>query len=90
MAHERRARMSHASKETSMSKVDVKSEIPGSVVRIEAEIGERVGEDDPIVTLESMKMEIPIAAPIEGRIAEILVAEGEAVAEGQVVAVLET
>ena len=73
-----------------MSKVDVKSEIPGSVVRIEAEIGERVGEDDPIVTLESMKMEIPIAAPIEGRIAEILVAEGEAIAEGQVVAILET
>lgn len=73
-----------------MSKVDVKSEIPGSVVRIEAGVGERVGEDDPIVTLESMKMEIPIPAPIEGRIAEILVAEGEPIAEGQVVAILET
>lgn len=73
-----------------MRQVDVKSEIPGSVIRIEAAVGDRVGEDDAIVIVESMKMEIPIPAPVGGRIADILVAEGDAIAEGQVVAVLET
>jgi len=72
-----------------MSRIEVKSEIPGSVVRIEANVGERVAEEDPILMLESMKMEIPVPAPIDGTIADILVGEGDAVAEGQVVAVLE-
>ncbi len=72
-----------------MSRIEVKSEIPGSVVRIEANVGDRVAEEDPILMLESMKMEIPVPAPIDGTIADILVGEGDAVAEGQVVAVLE-
>ena len=45
--------------------------------------------DDPVVILESMKMEIPVGAPSAGRVAEILVEEGEAVEEGQEVAVIE-
>jgi acetyl-CoA carboxylase biotin carboxyl carrier protein len=73
-----------------MSKVEVKSEIPGSVVRIEVNVGDSVAEDDAIVMLESMKMEIPVSAPIGGKIVEILVNEGEPIAEGQLVAVLET
>ena len=40
--------------------------------------------------LESMKMEIPVGAPAAGRLAEILVEEGEAVEEGQEVATIET
>ncbi len=72
-----------------MATIDVKSEIAGRVWRLDAAIGERLEEDDPVMTLESMKMEIPIAAPQEGRRAELLVDEGDAVAEGQAVARLE-
>ncbi len=72
-----------------MPRVAVKSEIPGSVVRIDAAVGDAIEEDDPVITVESMKMEIPISAPIGGRVAEILVQEGDAVAAGQVVAALE-
>ncbi len=73
-----------------MSRVEVKSEIPGSVVSIDAAVGDTLAEDDPVVTVGSMKMEIPIPAPIGGRIVEIRVQEGEAIAAEQVVAILET
>ena len=53
------------------------------------EVGDEVAEEDPVVILESMKMEIPVGAPAAGRVAEILVEEGEAVEEGQEVAVIE-
>ncbi len=72
-----------------MARMPVLSEIPGTVFKIEAEIGSEVGEEDPIVILESMKMEIPVGAPAAGRVVEILVEEGEAVEEGQEVAVIE-
>jgi acetyl-CoA carboxylase biotin carboxyl carrier protein len=69
-----------------MALVDVISEITGKVWKIEAEIGEELEEDDPVVILESMKMEIPVLAPDDGTIAEILVGEGDPVKEGQVIA----
>lgn len=72
-----------------MSQVEVKSEIPGKVIRIEVAVGDSVAEDDALIMVESMKMEIPIPAPIGGKVVEILVADGEALTEGQVVARLE-
>lgn len=72
-----------------MASIEVKSEIAGKVWRIDTAVGEALDEDDPVLTLESMKMEIPVVAPRDGKVAEILVAEGDAIAEGQVVAKLE-
>lgn len=68
---------------------EVKSEIAGKVWKIEAEPGDRIEEDDPILILESMKMEIPVAAPFDCVLVELLVAEEDAVAEGQSVAIIE-
>ena len=72
-----------------MSRVEVKSEIPGKVIRIDVGVGDSVAEDDALMMVESMKMEIPIPAPIGGKVVEILVADGEVLTEGQVVARLE-
>ncbi len=72
-----------------MAVIDVASEIAGKVWKIEAAVGEAVDADDPIVILESMKMEIPVASETGGTVTEILVAEGDMVEEGQVVARLE-
>ena len=72
-----------------MSQIEVRSELPGKVIRIEVGVGDRVAEDDAVIMVESMKMEIPIPAPIGGTVTAILVADGEAVSEGQVVARLE-
>ncbi|MCL4166254.1 UNVERIFIED_CONTAM: hypothetical protein GTU68_018182 [Idotea baltica] len=39
--------------------------------------------------LESMKMEIPVEAPVAGTVAQLLVAEEEAVEEDQVLAIID-
>ena len=72
-----------------MALVDVKTEITGNVWKIVAQIGEQMAEDQPIMMLESMKMEIPVSAPEAGRVQAILVEEGQVVSEGTVVARLE-
>lgn len=72
-----------------MAKIDVKSEITGKVWKLEAKLGDTLEEDDPILILESMKMEIPVAAPCAGKLVEVLVAEEDTVEEDQVVAVME-
>ncbi|MGQ7791745.1 acetyl-CoA carboxylase biotin carboxyl carrier protein subunit [Faunimonas sp. B44] len=72
-----------------MAIVDVKTDITGNVWKIVAEIGADLSEDDPILILESMKMEIPVAAPEDGKLVEILVAEGDVATEGTVVARIE-
>ena len=68
---------------------EVKAELVGNLWKIVAEVGQQVAEDDTIMILESMKMEIPILAPVAGTVKEILVKEGEVVQEGQTVAVIE-
>jgi acetyl-CoA carboxylase biotin carboxyl carrier protein len=69
--------------------IDVKSEIAGKVWKIEVKPGDMLDEDEPILILESMKMEIPVPAPFASRVLDILVVEEDAVAEGQTVARIE-
>ena len=71
-----------------MAELRVKSEIAGSVWKIEVTVGDEVAEEDTLIVLESMKMEIPLLAPRAGRVMEILVAEGEAIAEGDIAVIL--
>lgn len=71
-----------------MPETKVRSEIAGSVWKIEVAVGDTVAEDDPLIILESMKMEIPLLAPRPGVVREILVAEGEPIAEGEIAVIL--
>ena len=73
-----------------MARIEVKSEIAGKVWKVEAQVGNEVDEDDAIIILESMKMEIPVAAPSRCRVVELRVAEEDAVAEDQIIAIVET
>ena len=72
-----------------MAGLRVKSEIAGAVWKIEVAVGDSVAEDDPLIVLESMKMEIPLLAPRAGVVAAILVSEGEPIGEGDVAVILE-
>ena len=72
-----------------MAVVNVKSEIAGNVWKIQTRPGDRVEVDGEIMILESMKMEIPVLSPKAGMIKEIRVSEGEAIDEGQLVAILD-
>ncbi len=61
--------------------------VPGSVWKIAVAAGDTVGEGDSVAILESMKMEIPLAAHAAGEVVEWLVSEGTAVAAGQNIAI---
>lgn len=71
-----------------MAETRVKSEIAGLVWKVLKQPGEAVAADETLLLLESMKMEIPVVAPCAGTVRAIQVREGEAVAEGDVVAVI--
>jgi acetyl-CoA carboxylase biotin carboxyl carrier protein len=68
---------------------DVKAHITGVVFQITSKVGDSVAEGDPVIVLESMKMEIPVEAPRAGVVREIKVQEGQTVQEGDTVAVLD-
>ncbi|QBK25991.1 acetyl-CoA carboxylase biotin carboxyl carrier protein subunit [Ureibacillus thermophilus] len=55
----------------------VKANMAGSVWKIVVSEGEQVEEGQDVVILESMKMEIPIAAEASGVVKRILVQEGD-------------
>jgi len=68
---------------------DVKAHITGVVFQITSKVGDSLVAGDPVIVLESMKMEIPVEAPRAGKVKEIKVAEGQTVQEGDTVAVLD-
>ena len=72
-----------------MAVVNVKSEIAGNVWKILTKPGDKVEAEGELMILESMKMEIPVQSPKAGVVKEIRVAEGEAIAEGQLVAIID-
>ncbi|MGB7184784.1 MAG: acetyl-CoA carboxylase biotin carboxyl carrier protein subunit [Burkholderiaceae bacterium] len=63
----------------------VNSDVAGSIWKIVCREGDTVKPGDELIIVESMKMEIPVEAPFAGTISSILVAEGEAITEGQAV-----
>ena len=69
--------------------MDVKSEINAIVWKIEVAPGAEVGADDVLIILESMKMEVPVPAPVAGRVRSIAVAEGSTVEEDDLLVVLD-
>lgn len=73
-----------------VKKTNANSEVAGRVLEITAGIGDQLEAGDQILLLESMKMEIPLFAPVSGRLAAVLVSEGEAVSEEQALAQIET
>ncbi|HEX7786493.1 MAG TPA: biotin/lipoyl-binding carrier protein [Methylomirabilota bacterium] len=68
---------------------DVKAHITGVVFQITTRPGDAVAAGDPVIVLESMKMEIPVEAPCGGTVRQITVSEGETVQEGDTVAVID-
>jgi biotin carboxyl carrier protein len=69
-----------------MKSLKIESEVTGSVWQLVAKPGDTLQAGDTILIVESMKMEIPVCAPQGCHITALQVAEGDAVAEGDVVA----
>ena len=73
-----------------MAQEKVKADITGTVWKIVTQPGQQLAEEDTILIMESMKMEIPVLAPVKGTLKEILVKEGQEVSEGQELALIES
>jgi biotin carboxyl carrier protein len=73
-----------------MPEIKIVTEVAGRVCGLPVEIGNSVGDGDDVVFVEAMKMEIPVASPAAGKLKSILVNIDDVVAEGQMLAVIET
>ena len=68
---------------------DLRAPMPGQVLLIPAAAGQQVRAGDPVVVLESMKMELVLTAPVDGSVTELSVAVGDTVAVDQPLARVE-
>jgi len=68
---------------------EVRAEITANVWQVRVELGQRVEVGDELVILESMKMEIPVVAPLAGTVSELAVAPDDQVKEGDLIAVID-
>jgi acetyl-CoA carboxylase biotin carboxyl carrier protein len=67
----------------------ISAELVANVASVLVEPGDAVVATDPVVILESMKMEIPVLAEVPGVVAELAVHAGDVIREGDVIAVIE-
>lgn len=75
--------------QTTLDPGSLLSPMPGTVVRVEAVVGDTVRAGSALVIVEAMKMEHTIAAPHDGTITSITVEPGDQVGSDQVLAVVE-
>ena len=68
---------------------EVRAEITANVWQVRTEVGAQVREGDELVILESMKMEIPVVAPVPRTVSEVRVAPEDKIQEGDVVVVID-
>jgi biotin carboxyl carrier protein len=73
-----------------MPEIRIVTEVAGRVCLLPVETGASVGEGDDVAFVEAMKMEIPVASPAAGKLKALLVKIDDVVAEGQVMAIVET
>ena len=73
-----------------MSDIKIVTEVAGRVCALPVEAGSSVNDGDDIALVEAMKMEIPVSSPAAGKLKSLLVKIDEVVAEGQLIAIVET
>ncbi|HWV95511.1 MAG TPA: acetyl-CoA carboxylase biotin carboxyl carrier protein subunit [Xanthobacteraceae bacterium] len=73
-----------------MAETKVVTEIAGRVCSLSAKAGDRINEGEDIILVEAMKMELPVPAPASGTVKSMLINIDDVIAEGQVIATIET
>jgi len=63
--------------------------ITGKIISVSVKTGDKVREGDTLCMLESMKMENPILAPIEGTITQIGIVVEQVVKPGETIAIID-
>lgn len=67
---------------------NVLAQMVASVIAVPAAVGDRVGAGETLLIVESMKMEIPVLAPVAGVVERLEVNLGDVVEEGDLLAVV--
>ncbi len=67
---------------------EIKSPMPGRVVKILRGEGDEVAHDEGLIVVEAMKMESELKSPIAGKVKNVMVKEGDAVESGTVLVVV--
>lgn len=83
-----RERAAHAADGGRRGSGEVKSVMPGVVLKLLTAVGDTVEKGQALLILEAMKMQNEIAAPCSGEVAVIRVEEGQAVSSGTLLVVL--
>ena len=65
---------------------EVRAEMVANVWKVLVAEGDTVADGDTLVILESMKMEIPVLAEVDGTVSKVAVQEGGLVQEGDLIA----
>jgi len=63
--------------------------ITGKILSVNVKVNDQVKEGDTLCLLESMKMENPILAPVDGTITQIEVTAEQVVKPGNIIAIIE-
>ncbi|MBQ6004555.1 MAG: biotin/lipoyl-binding protein [Clostridia bacterium] len=66
----------------------VEAPMPGTILEVTVQKGDKVNKGDPIMVLEAMKLENDILAPASGTVVSINVSKGTVVNVGDVLAVI--
>lgn len=66
----------------------VAAQIAGRVISVKVKVGDSVSRGDVLLLLEAMKMENEVKAPADGTVKQVLVSDGQRVAEGEGLVVL--
>lgn len=69
--------------------MEIKSRVPGKIVRFEKQVGDSVNVKDILIVMEAMKMKQVVPSPVAGVVKEYKVAPGDRVSAGTVLAVVE-
>lgn len=68
---------------------EIKTAMPGKVVRVLVEQGAEIQKGEGVIVVEAMKMQNEMKAPKDGIVKEIRFAEGATVNAGEVLAIIE-
>lgn len=68
---------------------EIRTAMPGKVVRIILEVGAEVQKGDAVIVVEAMKMQNELKSPKAGILKEISVSEGATVAAGEILALID-
>jgi biotin carboxyl carrier protein len=61
----------------------------GKVLNFLVEVGDAIEEDEPVLMLEALKMEIPVASPVDGTVEQFCVEQGQSVESGTILVIIQ-